>query len=168
MNRFKKAYIKNFLPLVSYAMNFVKSQEEAEDIVQEVFLKIWNEGKLPEIKKLDNYLLYSVRNMSISYLRKQKRTNMVSMEVANPEREHIYSLNKDPAEDEEYINMITELYLEINNLPPKCKEVFLLVKFQGYTYQEAAKQQKVSINTVKKQIGKALRHFRTKLLNDGE
>ncbi len=164
MNRFKRTYIRFYPGLVSYAMKIVRSQAAAEDIVQEVFLKIWNDGESENIKRLDNYLLLSVKNRCIDYLRKQKYMNTISIDTIQDKIDIAGSENNDPAIDDAEVEIITKLYIEINNLPPKCREVFMLVKIQGYTYKQAATYLNISVNMVKKHITKALHHLRNKLI----
>lgn len=164
MNRFRKAYIRFYPGLVSYALKIIKSQDAAEDIVQEVFLKLWNDGEIKEIRQLDNYLLYVVKNRCIDYLRKQKHQKTVYLETLDNSGDNLNARSDNSVPEEKEIELITRLYLEINKLPPKCREVFMLVKFHGYTYQQAADYHKISINMVKKQVGKALRQLRRNLI----
>jgi len=155
---YKEFFEREYVPSCRYALSLLGDAHEAEDAVQEVFVKLWEQK--PELLGTDGikyYLLTSVRNKCISILRTRKGRTVVFAEHApeHPE-EHVTE-----TQHREHVNA-QEKKLEdaLNQLPPACKDVFLLVKLHGLSYRQAADQLAISIKTVENQMGKALRIFR--------
>lgn len=169
MKTFEKIFRKFYPVLVSYATAFLGTQSEAEDIVQEVFLKLWNDKRLQDIKDPSRYLFRMVKNKCIDHLRQEKHKpsllrleEPVSPVISNQEKE-IWAQEMEVFE--EGTDLAAELYREVDRLPPRCREAFLLVKIHGYTYDQAAEIQNISVNMIKKQMQKAFRLLRTRLLD---
>lgn len=141
--------------LLSSAFFVVKSKDLAEEVVSDVFYRLWqNREKLLEVKNLDNYLFISVRNQSLNYLNKEKRIQKDSIDevVSNNMAE------ENTAEDIIVANELQDkITASIDSLPPKCKEVFLMIRFEGMKYKEVAEKLKVSVNTVDTQMGIAIK-----------
>lgn len=148
-------YDQFYRALVVFSMQMTNSLETAEDLVQEVFIKLL-ERKPPfeSAAALRGYLYGSVRNASINHLRHK---NMRSCHEINmdesPTRVDIGNIGNDGAFDKEEI--YRQLYLCIDQLPERQRDVFLLA-MQGKRNAEIARQLQISINTVKtlKQRGK--------------
>ena len=140
----------------------VKSKDLAEEVVADVFYKIWqNREKLQEIKSLDNYLFVSVKNQSLNYVEKENRMGKDSIdEVLNNQLKDDYT-----AEDLMVsLEMQYKIAKAIESLPPKCKEIFKLIRFEGLKYKEAAEKLNLSLNTVDAQMGIAMKKL-SQLLN---
>lgn len=141
--------------LLSFAEALLNSREPAEEAVEDVFLKLWENRKvLPAINNLNYYLLVSVKHRAFDYLDKMKKHPVVSFEdlsfdiaelALNPESTVISSEN------------LRIIQAAINSLPPRCKLIFHLVKEDGLKYREAADLLNVSIKTVETQVSLALR-----------
>jgi RNA polymerase sigma-70 factor (ECF subfamily) len=141
--------------LLTASFVLVKSKDLAEEVVADVFYRLWqNREKLPEVKNLDNYLFISIRNQSLNYINREQRHGKDSIDdvVSNQLSE------ENTAEDfivaKELQDKITQ---SIESLPPKCREVFLLIRFEGKKYKEVAELLKVSVNTVDTQMGIAIK-----------
>ncbi|MPQ46354.1 RNA polymerase sigma-70 factor [Marinifilum sp. N1E240] len=141
--------------LLTSSFVFVKSKDLAEEVVADVFYRLWqNREKLQEVKNLDNYLFISVRNQSLNYISKEQKVGKDSIDdtISNKVSE------KNTAEDfivaKELQDKITN---SIESLPPKCKEIFLMIRFEGMKYREVAEKLKVSVNTVDTQMGIAIK-----------
>lgn len=124
----------------------------SEDIVQDIFLRLWKNAEiLRPGDSLKSLLLKAVRNKSLNYIRDQKKNQDISVVRRFPDEE------KDDFEPDE---RISRLLIHIENLPPKCREIFDLVIFKEKKYHEAAHQLGVSVNTIKTQMGIAYKQLR--------
>lgn len=137
--------------LCSYAFGITNDHDLSEDIVQNVFINIWRQRlKLKNNFSIKNYLYRSVYNEFIDQYRKQKS-------VLALEKKYIDALNTVvEIEDESSLDRLIDLVKkEIENLPPKCKQTFLLSKQEGLTNNEIAEYLNVSIKSVEAHITKA-------------
>lgn len=145
--------------LCIYAYSFTRDRDLSEDIVQNVFMRIWNkrENLKPDFVII-TFLYKSVYNEFINQYRSQKF-------VYPLEKKYIDALNNIVEnEDEHSIERIIKLVKrEIQNLPPKCKEIFLLSKEEGLTNIEIAEYKNVSIKSVEAHITKAFSTLRNAL-----
>ena len=152
---FEKYFRVMYLPLGMYALRIVENTEIAEDVVSEVFSKIWQKlERGEEIGNFKTYIYRSVRNDCISYLRKQKET---------------VGLENIPEADEESIDTSerdAKIWKAVEELPEKCRRVFLLSKRDGLSNEEIAEEMGISIKTVKNQMTKAFSRLR-EALSDG-
>ena len=150
-----------YQPLCAYVNSLSKDYELSQDIVQNIFIKLWEDReKVHNIKSLKNYLYASAYNGLTNEWRKNKRMLAI-------EEKHLLLLNEVTLkEDEEVLQrQIKLIKLEIQRLPPKCKEIFLLSKQGGLTNIEIADFMKISIRTVEAQMSKAYRLLRERLKN---
>lgn len=145
--------------LCVYAYGLTHDRDMAEDLVQNVFIRIWNKrDKLNPDFSIIGFLYKSVYNEFIDQYRKQKQTVPLEKKYI----EALSSIVED--EDEHYLERIIKLVkTEIQNLPPKCKETFLLSKEEGLTNIEIAEYKKISIKTVEAHISKAFSILRNKI-----
>lgn len=145
--------------LCNYAKNLARDDFQSEDIVQNVIVRIWQQReKLNSNMTIKNYLYRSVYNEFIDQFRK-------SAAITALEKKYIEGLDTLLEDDDsEKTERIMALVMKtVDQLPTKCKETFLLNKSEGLTYVEIAEFQNVSVNTVEKQISKAIRIVREKL-----
>lgn len=137
--------------LFVYALSLTKDHAMAQDIVQEIFLKTWEfRKKLKPDFSIKGFLYKSIYNEFINAYHK-------NISIMNLEKEYIESLNEiieetDSAEFQKKISLITK---EIENLPKKSKQIFLLSKKEGLTNIEISEYLKVSIKSVEAHITKA-------------
>ncbi|WP_242134457.1 RNA polymerase sigma factor [Aestuariivivens marinum] len=148
-----------YTKLCGYASNLARDDFKSEDIVQNVFVRIWQqrEDLNPKIS-IKNYLYRSVYNEFIDQYRKE-------MAISTLEKKYIEGVDalveiEDDKEDKRILSLIEQ---EIEQLPAKCKETFVLSKKEGLTYVEIAEYQNVSVNTVEKQMVKAFSILRKKV-----
>lgn len=145
--------------LCVYAYSFTHDHNLSEDIVQNVFMRIWNKrNNLKEDFALNSFLYKSVYNEFIDQYRSQKT-------VYPLEKKYIDALNTIVENEEEHSleRIIKLVKREIQNLPPKCKEIFLLSKEEGLTNIEIAEYKNVSIKSVEAHITKAYSILRSAL-----
>jgi RNA polymerase sigma-70 factor (ECF subfamily) len=154
-NTFKALFKKYYNPLCNFASTIVNDHKVAQDVVQDVFTKIWDKRKEISIGTSEkSYLFQAVKNRSIEVLRKQRNDQKVSTVDYNDHYD-------DNHEEQARKFMLKEfLYKSIRQLPPKCQEIFVLNKVNGLTYNEIAKDLDISVKTVENQIGKAYRKLR--------
>ncbi|MEN8124201.1 MAG: RNA polymerase sigma-70 factor [Bacteroidota bacterium] len=137
--------------LCVYAYGLTNDHDTAEDILQNVFMRVWKQRlKLKDDFSIKSYLYKSVYNEFIDQYRKQKS-------VLSLEKKYIDALSTIVEEEDENSleKLIALVKQEIENLPPKCKQTFLLSKQDGLTNIEIAEYLGVSIKTVESHITKA-------------
>lgn len=151
---FEIFFRQHYERLCSYAYTFLKNKESCEDIVQDIFIKIWEQRQdLIGSDQLKFYLFTAVRNNCLTTLKKNKKNIMHdwSDEDAPDEIE----IRIDPQEKSvDPHKMISEA---MEQLPPKCREVFMLSRLSGQTYQQIADSLNISVKTVENQMGKAIK-----------
>lgn len=132
----------------------------AEDIVQSIFIQLWENDKILGLDNPEPYLLRCVKYKSIDYLRSPKRKQEVSFDKL-PE---IGSIQSSSIEEGDIIPMMTFFAAK---LPTKMQEVFLLSRQNKLSYKEIAEKQQVSIKTIENQMGTALKKLRQLLTDHG-
>lgn len=155
---FKIRFQEHYSRLCSIAYSYVAILEDAEDIVQELFVDLWNNKKdsLPE-KEFAAYATTATRNRCISYLRKKKSIVCSIEDFPN-------AASSAPADDNDDNRLIKEKLDEaLKTLPPKCRSIFLLSKAKGLKYREIAEKMEISEKTVENQMTKAIKLLRTYL-----
>ena len=159
-DKFKERFDVYYPMLCRIAFGYIPDTHECEDIVQECFIAVWNNGKheLDE-KEFLAYLVRAVKNNCISFLRKQD-FNVVSLD---DNRSTIGPSEIAEEDAEAGVNADEKLHQLLSILPPKCKEIFLMSKLHGLKYQEIATRQNISVKTVENQMGKALKLIRAHL-----
>ena len=148
--------------LLDFAFGFIRDVQVCEDIVQEVFVRIWQTRlNLNPKLSLRAYLYRSVRNQALKYLRHEK----VEREAEGYLQVLFYHPDTPTPEDELYHAELTVLLdRTIRQLPERCRTIFLMSRYDGLSYQEIAEVLEISINTVKTQMGRAFASLRKNLL----
>jgi RNA polymerase sigma-70 factor (ECF subfamily) len=159
---FKTIYEKYWQLLYVAALKIIKDEDEAKDVVQEVFISLLNKASEIEIHgSLSNYLYSAIRYKVLDILSREKvRTNHLDSLTAYLTKGN-YSA--DGALIEKEIN--AEMEKEIQNLPPKMKEVFELSRKAELSHKEIAETLNISDKTVKKQISNAIKLLKPKFNN---
>lgn len=155
---FEILFKNNYRALINSANSIVKDEDSAQEIVQQVFIKLWEKRESLKIKTAEKaYLHRAVINTSLNHLEKNKRYKLGEV------TENINVSNK--GVDDEYSRKELHEIIdrEIKKLPPKCQTVFSLSRFNGMSNKEIAANLNISIKTVEKQIGKALKTLRKDL-----
>ncbi len=161
---FKTLFDNHYRPLCNFACRITGDQEKSEDIVQDIFVKLWKENTYLDFSRnIRSYLYTMVRHHALEVIRREGINQKISKELS-------YLMTQDelnPIEDEEiekYL-LIDKIYVSIRQLPPKCGEVFTLSKVNGLTYAQIAEQMNISVKTVENHMGKALKLLREMLAN---
>lgn len=151
-----------FQDLCTYSLKYVTIKEIAEEVVSEVFFKIWKNRKTITFNySVRSYLYAAVRNQCVDYLRKNKNLKSFSNQISLD----IVSSHVTPEEEYAYYELIKKINIAVESLPPRCKNVFRLSRDKGLKYKEIARMQNISIKTVEVQMGKALKYLRSQLIH---
>jgi RNA polymerase sigma-70 factor (family 1) len=154
-NIFEALFKEHYNTLANYAYSILKNKENAEDVVQDVFVKLWqNTPDVITTPQVKFYLVTATKNNCISFLRRQSGKTFV-----RPEEVQLHAHADEPGRKEN-----EDLTLVINKalaaLPPQCLAIFKLSRFGKLTYQQIADKLGLSVKTVENQMGKALRIMR--------
>lgn len=150
---------KFFNPLARFSFGYVKDQDAAKDIVQEVFYQIWNKREeLPETTNLSAYLFTAIRNRSLNVLSQVNNRQDILVERERGRADFYTDTRVETKE------LSQKIERAIDALPEKCREVFLLSRYENKSYKEIAEILDISIKTVENHMGKALSVLRAKLL----
>jgi RNA polymerase sigma-70 factor (ECF subfamily) len=154
---FQQAFYQHYQPLCQYAFTLVKEEEACEDIVQEIFLRVWEKKQdLVGTEALRYYLYTATRNNCLTWLDKSKKSPVTRL-TGHETAEAPAPSGREEAPVADFDALLKEA-LEL--LPPKCREVFVLSRVNKFTYQQIAGTLDISIKTVENQMGKALRILR--------
>jgi RNA polymerase sigma-70 factor (ECF subfamily) len=161
---FEELYRKYYILLCLVAEHIVRDSSDAEEIVSDVFVKLWTiREKIDITTSLKGYLLKTVRNISLNYLERLRITNKFTYSLSSSDYELLswdsdYPLGQ--LYQKEIINILDQ---QINTLPKGCKEIFMLSRNSNLKYSEIANKLGISVNTVKTQMKIALAHLRKSL-----
>jgi RNA polymerase sigma-70 factor (ECF subfamily) len=152
-----EAFFKQYYQdLYLWSHSIVKNADAAEDIVQDFFIDFWEKKRFKSVtSNLQSYIYRSVRNSSLNYIKREQKL-IHDIEYLE-EKESAPSINSIKSENSQ------QIYSAINELPQKCREVFMLCCVSGYTYNEAAEEMNISVNTVRTQMVRAFKFLRNKL-----
>lgn len=144
------------------AMSYVQDDFIAEEIVQKVFIRLWDKRKELDIRtSVNGYLFIMVKNKCLDYLRKPRKVIPIDGHEEQKERDiHFFALQDDGASRLIESELEKKIHEGIELLPDACKAVFMKTKMEGLKYAEAAKELNISVKTVESHMSKALRHMR--------
>lgn len=168
--KFEDIYLSYFSKMKHFAQEYVVLEEDAENIVQDVFTELWEKREMLNMPiNLIAYLFTTIKNKCLNHLRHKT----IVHETANLLQEEYFitlrmNLNSLEAFDQ---NLFSEQDIEqiitkaLNTLSPKCKEIFIMSKIEGKKQKQIAAELNISINTVETQIGIAYKKLRVELKN---
>ena len=161
---FEALYKQFYVYLCLVAEHIVRNPCDAEEIVSDVFVKLWNiRDKINITTSIKWYLVKAVRNTSLNYIEKNKPNKNLTIGLSSADHE-ILSWDSDYPLGQLYQKeILTILDNSINELPDACKEIFLLSRNQDMKYDQIAGKLGISINTVKTQMKIALARLRESL-----
>lgn len=141
--------------LFQLAYAIVRSKETAEEVVADVFIQVWQKRlRMATVENFTFYLYMMTKNISRSYLRKYGRNKHIDLdELALP----FYQIESSPEDLMISTEALQRINRAINELPPKCRIIFKLVKEDGLKYREVAELLHLSLKTVENQMGLALK-----------
>jgi RNA polymerase sigma-70 factor, ECF subfamily len=165
---YKEVFRLLYPRLKGYCKLFVPDENEAEDIIQECFITLWEKRNSIEIqKKLESFLFVIVRNKCLNFL-KNKRLDSGNISLDNlqvAELQYLYQLDLAEKEEKSLEELLIQAFQEsVNALPAKMKEVFVKCKLEGRKQKEVATEMGISVKMVEKQTAKAKNQIREQLM----
>lgn len=162
MESFKMLY-RHYLPvLFRFCMAIVHSKEIAEEIVDDVLMNLWEKrDHLHKIENPDVYLYVAVKNKSLDYLSKSHLRETVDISAVSND---YLIFNIDPEQLMITEEMKKRIYQAIDQLPPRCKHIFSLIKEDGLKYKDVASILNLSVKTVEAQMAIAMKKLMTAVL----
>jgi RNA polymerase sigma-70 factor, ECF subfamily len=158
---FEQIFKSHFKRLHAYALTILRDESEAEEIVQQVFFKLWERNQVQSFSgSINAYLYRAVHNESLNLLKHRQVKSTHQLHIA-------YSM-KNLAEhtDKKLIagELEKQIHTALGELPEQCRTIFQMSRFDELKYLEIADKLGISVKTVENQMGKALKLMRTKLV----
>ncbi|WP_320112562.1 RNA polymerase sigma-70 factor [Draconibacterium orientale] len=154
---FSQLFDETYTSLCFFVNKYLSDMDKSRSLVQEFFVELWiNHSKLNIPHSPKSYLFNSVKNKTIDFLRKETKNGK------SGELKEIYDATpfRDLVEEAELNDKINK---SIQELPERCRNIFILCRFEGLKYSEIAIKLDISIKTVEMQMGIALKKLRSKL-----
>ncbi|PKQ64886.1 hypothetical protein BZG02_03270 [Labilibaculum filiforme] len=155
---FEKTFKEFYSPLCNFAYSFVPDKDLCEDLVQDIFLKIWDKSPTITIS-ISSYLYRAVKNSCLDHLKQRYKQSILPIEEIEDPIYSPYELSHE--------NNLEALQIKIeaavNALPPKCKEVFLLRRNFQLSYNEISTELNISKKTIENHMNTAIKKLRTQL-----
>ena len=150
----------HFTGLCYFAQKYVKDFETAKEIVQDAYISMWEKRETIDMERaVKSYLTMVIHNKCTNHLRDNRKFDKNILDIENlldvPEYESSDSLVAD--------ELKISIDSAINELPEKCREIFVLNRYENLKYQEIADKLQISVKTVESQMSKALQHMRVRL-----
>jgi RNA polymerase sigma-70 factor (ECF subfamily) len=157
---FESLFRSSYVSLVRYARTMVRDHDTAEEIVQDLFFRLWKDREKLNIESsLNGYLFRAVHNKCLHWIDHNRIVGNYAREMADTQTES----HENPSD----MIILKELQLRIvkilERLPERCGRIFCMNRFEGLKYAEIAEKLSVSIKTVEANMGKALKEFRKAL-----
>jgi RNA polymerase sigma-70 factor (ECF subfamily) len=154
---FRKLFEQYSKPLYRFSLSYLKSNEVAEDLIQEVFIKIWNKRKdIDTNKSFQSYLFTIALNSIRKYFNKLAEANQLKHDI-------IVSFSKNQAafeEQENFEDYLCKLDALIQQMPVKRKEIFIGKKLEGKSQKELAEEFGITVKTVEYHITEAMKFLK--------
>ena len=165
---FESIYIAHFSKMKRFAKEYVLLEEDAENIVQDVFLELWEKREVLSMPiNLMAFLFTAVKNRSIDYLRHKlvikEATSKLQIEhqlLLKIKLQSLEAFNEDILSDN---NLESIIQKAVDSLPDKCRQIFIKSRIEGKKQKEIATELNISINTIETQMGLAYKKLRFEL-----
>lgn len=149
-------YKRYYQKLICFAKSILRTQQLAEEVVEDVFIKLWcNRTTIKDVKNLNIYLYTAVKNASLNLLSQQARRLVsapfdflnidINIELTNPQELMITA------------EMMKKMQQAVETLPPRCKMIFRLIREDGLKYKEVSEILNISVNTIDAQMAIAVK-----------
>lgn len=151
---FRDFYAMSYDRFFRIAYYYVKQEEWSQEIVLDVFLKLWKQrSMLLDVKHFEDYCFILIKNASLNYLKKESKQTFTHAD--SPPEE---AVEQSCSPEESFISEeLFALYLKtLDQLPERCREIFIRVREEKQSYAQVAKELGIRINTVDAQLQKAM------------
>jgi RNA polymerase sigma-70 factor (ECF subfamily) len=158
--QFESLFRSSYVSLVRYAMTIIKDHDSAEEIVQELFFRLWQDKEKIKIESsLNGYLFRSVHNRCLHFIDHARVVDRHAEEVSHNQPESA----ENPSEILLHKELQERIAGVLEKLPERCGKIFCMSRFEGLKYSEIAEKLAVSVKTVESNMGRALKEFRKEL-----
>lgn len=165
VKQFESLFRSSYVSLVRYAKTLVRDHDTAEEIVQDLFFRIWQDKEKLKIESsLNSYLFRSVHNRCLHYIEHYRVVERHAEEMTYRQTE----TQESPADILHYKELQARIAGILERLPEKCGMIFCMSRFEGLKYSEIAEKLSVSVKTVESNMGRALKEFRKELTEQWE
>jgi RNA polymerase sigma-70 factor, ECF subfamily len=160
VKQFESLFRSSYVSLVRYARTILKDQDTAEEIVQDLFFRIWKDKEKIKIESsLNGYLFRSVHNKCLHFIEHSRIVEKHAEEMSYRQQES----PENPSDILNYKELQAKIASILEKLPERCGKIFYMNRFEGLKYNEIAEKLSVSVKTVEANMGRALREFRKEL-----
>jgi RNA polymerase sigma-70 factor (ECF subfamily) len=160
VGQFESLFRSSYVSLVRYAKTLIKDHDTAEEIVQDLFYRIWKDREKLNIESsLNGYLFRSVHNKCLHYIEHNRVVERHAEEMAYQQTE----TQESPSDILNYNELQEKIARILERLPDRCGKIFTMSRFEGLKYTEIAEKLSVSVKTVEANMGRALKEFRKEL-----
>lgn len=160
--KYREIFNAFYAPLCQYALIYLSHSVIAEEIVHNLFIKLWeNKAELEIRTSLKSYLFRSVRNQCLNHIRNQKKRPLYVGSLEEVEDELLEEISI--YEEIDMPELKATIKSAIDDLPPKCRQIFLMSRESELTYNQIAEELSVSKKTVENQMGIALKRLKERL-----
>lgn len=168
MTRFEDIYIAYYSRMKRFAQSYLIYEEDAENIVQDIFIDIWEKQvDLSAISNVSGYLFLVLKNKCIDYIRHKKTETRVISEIQKENElslkmklDSLHELNDKLLTDPDIDILIKQA---IDKLPERCRQIFVMNKFEGKKQRAIANELDISIHTVESQMSIAFKKLKEDL-----
>jgi RNA polymerase sigma-70 factor (family 1) len=158
--QFESLFRSSYVSLVRYAKTLIRDHDSAEEIVQDLFFRLWKDKEKLQIESsLNGYLYRAVHNRCLHYIDHNRVVEKYAREMASNEQESVES----PTDILHYRDLQSRIAGILERLPEKCGKIFCMSRFEGLKYSEIAEKLSISVKTVEANMGRALKEFRKAL-----
>jgi RNA polymerase sigma-70 factor, ECF subfamily len=148
--RYQKCVLDHKDRVYRYALYTLRSEADAEDAAQEVFIKLWNKFDTINPLKVKSWLMRTTYNHCIDMIRRRKRTSDRHVEIQEFQNfDDEVTTGIDPRKDMEHKTLGKRIDTAVGELPEKVRTVFLMYEIQGFKYREISDSLGIPLNTVK-------------------
>lgn len=165
---FREVFRLLYPRLKGYCMLFIENESEAEDIIQEGFITLWEKrNAIDADKQIESFLFVIIRNKCLNFLKNRRfdaeKISPDSLQIT--ELQYLYQLDLAEKEEKSLEEMLIQSFQEaVNMLPEKMKAVFVQCKLEGKKQKEVAEEMGISLKMVEKYIAKAKQKIREELI----
>lgn len=156
---FRNIYDTYFTPICKFLNYYSKDEQLIQEVVQDVFVKLWEEKDNLDIEYIKTYLYNASRNRIFNEIR--DHNNRISLLENWAKREFESQEAEDCVDMEEFVKL---LQMSVETLPPNCKEIYVMSRELNLSYKDIAQQKGISVKTVEAQMGIALKRIREKMI----